>query len=81
MTLRPDYKCNTITAVGRPKLEETKIKAFRLPARLWKTLEEAAKDRGVSVNRLLWQLVEDFLESAKYLKSKDRKRPKIKGKQ
>lgn len=42
--------------------------------------EVFANNRGVSVNRLLWQLIEDFLVSTKYLISKDRKRSSTRGK-
>lgn len=63
--------------MGRPKLEETKIAAFRIPVRLKRLMIQAAKDRDVTRNHLLWQLVEDFLVSAGYLKNKDRKRPKV----
>lgn len=80
MTLRLPHISDAFTFVGRPKLEETKIKGLRLPVRLWRLIAQAAKDRGVSVNRLLWQLVEDFLEPAKYLISKDRKRSSTRGK-
>ncbi len=67
--------------MGRPPLEETKNRNIRLPVRLWRLMEQAAEDRGVTINRLLWQLLEDFLESAKYLKPGERKRPKTGRKQ
>lgn len=66
--------------MGRPPLEETKNRNIRLPVRLWRLAIQAAADRGITVNALLWQLVEDFLESAKYLKPRERKRPKAKKK-
>ena len=67
----------TFTTMGRPKLEETRIAAFRIPVRLWRLMIQAAKDRGVTINRMMWQLVEDFLVAAGYLKNKDRKRTKV----
>ena len=80
MTLHLPCICNTFTPVGRPPLEETKTTSLRFPVRLWRLVEQAAKDRNVSVNGLIWQLMEDFLESAKYLKLGERKRPKVRRK-
>lgn len=66
--------------MGRPKLEEAKITSVRLPVRIWNLLEQAAKDRGLTLGKLLWQLAEDFLVSAGYMKPGERKRPKVRGK-
>ena len=81
MTLHVMDKYVTFTpTMGRPKLEEAKVTSVRLPIRIWNLLEQAAKDRGLTLGKLLWQLAEDFLVSAKYLKHGERKRPKVRRK-
>ena len=66
--------------MGRPKLEEANITTVRLPVRIWNLLERAAKDRRVTLGKLLWQLAEDFLVSAGYMKPGERIRPKARRK-
>ncbi len=63
--------------VGRKKREPTKVSAIRLPARIWGLIKQAATDRDVTVNHLVWSLIEDFLVRRKYMKKADRKREKL----
>ena len=74
-----DMDCITYytSPMTRAKEEDTKITSMRLPIRLVKKLNRAAKARGVTFNRLLWQIIEEFLASHGLLKDKDRKRPPV----
>jgi hypothetical protein len=48
--------------VGRPKLEDSAIKAVRMPVRLWRLLSKASKEYRTR-NELIVRLVEDHLLS------------------
>ena len=63
--------------MGRPKAEATRPRSLRLPIRLWELLEQAARDRGIRINQLLWRVAEEWLVAKGYLKEKDRRRPGI----
>ncbi len=63
-----------LSGVVMPKREETRIKSFRLPGRLWALLEKAAADIGRKPNNIIWRLLEDYLVGHGYLKDEDRKR-------
>lgn len=64
--------------VGRKKREPTRPLSIRLPNRMWGLIKQAADERDVTVNRLVWSLIEDFLVRHKYMKKADRKRLPIK---
>lgn len=60
--------------VGRPKLEESSIKAVRMPVRLWRLLSKASKEYRTR-NELIVRLVEDHLVKKGLLSDSKRKFP------
>jgi hypothetical protein len=66
-----------IRPMARLPEEETKIMTIRLPIRLAKLLQGEAKRRGIKVNRLMWQLVEDFLVNYGIMDDKNRRRTRL----
>ena len=65
--------------MGRRKLEPTQIKSFKLPIRLWNLLKKASEDEQLSLNGLIWRLVENHLVERGLMSDKDRKHPPLDG--
>ena len=66
-----------IRPMARLPEEKTRVMTIRLPIRLTKLLQGEAKRRGIKVNRLMWQLVENFLVNHGIMDDKNRKRTKL----
>jgi len=63
--------------MGRKRREPTLIKGLRLPIRLWNLLKKASGDRELTVNGLVWRMVENWLFKNGYLRDEDRKRESL----
>lgn len=61
----------------RAKEEVTKITSIRLPLRLVKMVIREARRRKITFNRLIWQIIEDFLFRHGLMDEGDRRRPPI----
>lgn len=65
--------------MARKQREPTRPRSTRFPLRLWLLAEQAANDLDISVNQLLWRLLEDYLVKRGHLKQGDRKRGTLPG--
>lgn len=59
---------------GRPKTEDSAIKAVRMPVRLWSLLSKVSKEYRTR-NELIVRLVENHLVKKGLLKDEERKFP------